>query len=261
MEQITSKENARIKRLVKLRDSKSERDESGLFLAEGLRLCMDASLSGIAVLEIYATRRALDKHPKLNGLLQSVGESFLIEEDIAAKISGTKTPQGIFMLCEQRGHSGFLPKETGKYLLLASLQDPGNVGTIIRTAEALGLDGLIMSADCPDLYSPKVLRATMGGAFRLPVAVVPDMKEEILRLKSRHIPVYAAALRGDAENARDVCFKGGCAVLIGNEGAGLPEELIASCDRAVMIPMAGGADSLSAPVAAGILLWEMTKHR
>lgn len=145
----------------------------------------------------------------------------------------------------------------GRYILLSSMQDPGNIGTILRTAAAFGLDGVFLSSDCPDLYSPKVLRATMGGIFKIPLEVSDDLTEVIDRLQEAGIRVCAAALDGQAVPLQQAGLGNGCAVVIGNEGNGLPGHLIERCGQAVMIPMRPDSESLNAAMAAGIFLWEM----
>lgn len=260
VEQITSRENPRIKRLARLMSDRGERDASGCFAAEGVRLCMDALVSGIDITEVFVTQKILESHPEAARIIERAGASYLISESVALKAADTKSPQGIFVVCEKRLNKR--PETHGsdaRYLLLASLQDPGNLGSIIRTAEAFGLSGVAVNADCPDIYSPKVLRATMGGVFRLNIWIAEDMRSEILRLEHEGVSVFAAAPGTSAKTLKEQRFEGACAVLLGNEGAGLPLELAAACRATVAIPMAGRADSLGVAAAAGIFAWEMTK--
>ena len=144
-------------------------------------------------------------------------------------------------------------------MVLCSLQDPGNLGTIIRSCEAFGIDRLFLTSDCPDLYSPKVLRATMGGVFRLPITVADNLPDLFERFRREKVPVYAAALQEGAKDITRLPLNQGGAVVIGNEGKGLPPEVVALCDSAVIIPMAGRAESLNASVAASIVAWEMAR--
>lgn len=258
MQRITSRENPLVKRYVALMSNKGERERENLLVVEGVRLCLDALKSGLVFREVYVTEKALQKHSGLNELLERTDGGFTISESVAAKMSDTKTPQGVFAVCEKpRSKRPERHKRDARYLLLAGLQDSGNIGTIIRTAEAFGLDGVAMTADCPDLYSSKVLRASMGGVFRLPVWTVGDMLEEIALLKLEGVAVYAAALEVNAEKLGNMRFEGACAVLLGNEGAGLPVGLADACDCSVIIPMSGRADSLSVAMAAGIFAWEL----
>lgn len=260
MEHITSRENPRIKRILRLLSDRGERNDSNLFVAEGARLCLDALSSEVPVREVYLTEKALEKRPELLKIAETAHEAFTITEAVASKISDTKSTQGIFVVCEQCRHER--PKshaDNARYLILSSLQDPGNVGTIIRTAEAFGLDGIGMSADCPEIYSPKVLRASMGGVFRLTVWTITDMLSELKWLNDEGVAVYAAALGGDSEKLGGMRFDTASAVVLGNEGAGLSGEIIDACKASVTIPMSGRADSLSVATAAGIIAWEMRK--
>ena len=144
----------------------------------------------------------------------------------------------------------------GKYILLDSLQDSGNIGTIIRTAEALGVSGVIMSPDCADIYSPKTVRSAMGSLFRLPVYRC-ELTETISAMKEAGFGVYAAVLNEGAEKAGSTDLSGNAAVVIGNEGSGVSEAVIKCCTGGIYIPIER-AESLNASVAAAILCWEMT---
>ena len=236
IQQITSKENAKLKAAAKLVHSKKERVATGSFLAEGCRLCTDALNSGRRPLRVFVT------------------------EQLAHKLSDTQTPQGVFCVFPILDNCAQLDTiKKNRIVILSSLQDPGNIGTIIRTAEAFGVDMILISADCPDLYAPKTLRATMGGVFRLPVVVVEDLRGQILSLHDQGVQVYAAALHRDSVPITELNFQQPSAVVIGNEGNGLTEEIIAACTKPMVIPMAGRAESLNAAVAATVAIWEMCK--
>jgi TrmH family RNA methyltransferase len=259
MQIITSRENAIVKRFVKLSESRAEREAQGLFAAEGLRLCADGLRSGLRPAQAFATERALEKWPQVQALLDAAGEAYAVSGPVAEKLAEAKTPQGVFAAFRLPESAG--PPEGGKLLfLLHGLQDPGNVGTIIRAAEALGLDGIGL-CNCPDVYSPKVLRASMGGAFRLKTWVIADMPSALAGLRANGFALYAAALTDSAASLGETRFNRPCAVLFGNEGAGLPQDLTGICDLAVKIPFAAHstADSLCVATAAGIFAWEMTK--
>jgi len=261
MESITSRENPKIKKIIKLNARGSVRDDTNLFVAEGARLCRDAVLSGVIVREALFTEKALEKYEQARFFADNHASiSYIISDSVCEKISGTKNPQGVFAVCEKPDlkRPGKHP-ENARYFLLAGLQDPGNLGSIIRTAEAFKMDGICISSDCPGIFSPKVLRASMGGVFRLNIWDSGDMLKEVARLKDEGVNVYAAGLSGNAEGLADTRFLGACAVLLGNEGAGLCETLEAMCSGVIKIPMAGAADSLGVAAAAGIFAWEMTK--
>lgn len=256
---IASKENKQIKHCAKLVSSRKFRKEEGLFVAEGQRLCEDALRSGFIPQQTFIVEAMLEKCP---ALLEQSEQVFVITEELAAKISDTQTPQGVF--CVFKALDNGETVDTMKWqhvLLLSSLQDPGNLGTIIRSAEAFGMDGLILSADCPDLTAPKVLRSTMGGVFRLPIKVVEDMEKEIARLRQHGFAVYATALSEQSVPITNLDLKGKVAAVIGNEGNGLTQQVIDACSAATIIPMAGKAESLNAAIAASLVMWEMCRPR
>ena len=259
IQQITSKENAKLKAAAKLVHSKKERVATGSFLAEGCRLCSDALNSGRRPLRVFITEQLLERED-CQRLLAESPENYLITEQLAHKLSDTQTPQGVFCVFPVLDNCAQLDTiKKNRIVILSSLQDPGNIGTIIRTAEAFGVDMILMSADCPDLYAPKTLRATMGGVFRLPVVVVEDLRGQILSLRDQGVQVYAAALHRDSVPITELNFQQPSAVVIGNEGNGLTEEIIAACTKPMVIPMAGRAESLNAAVAATVAIWEMCK--
>lgn len=260
---ITSKDNAQVKLAAALLARKKERDKTGCFVAEGLRLCTDAVQSGVTVRTLLLTVRAGEKYPEAALLQQAAVRTVWISEELADKIGETKTPQGVFAICEKldNARSAVTINSGGYYLLLAFLQDPGNLGAILRTADAMGMDGVFLGENCADLYSPKVLRGSMGGLFRLPISVGGDPAGDMAALQKAGVPVYAAALVPDALAAAKVDFSRGGAVLIGNEGNGLPPPLLKAATAAICLPMAQGANSLNAAMAAGMFMWEMQRSR
>ena len=163
-------------------------------------------------------------------------------------------PQGVYAVCKIP-ESRFAIKPEGKYIGLWGLQDPGNVGTVIRTADALGMDGVVLSEGSCDLYSLKVLRAAMGSAFRLPVLAAP--MEAFLRESG--LTSFASVVDASAPSILDTRFPPGCILLIGNEGNGLSKEQVSKCARRVTIPMKGRAESFNAAMAATIFIWEMAR--
>ena len=264
METITSRENRLVKQAAKLVASASARKEAGLFVIEGVKLCSEAVQAGVQIHTIFITEKAIQKYPAFSSQISQMAvPGYRISEQISLKISDTKSPQGIFFICgmlDNRCHTATI-KNNGRYMALENMQDPGNLGTVLRTADALGLDGVLLSESCADFYSPKVLRSTMGAAFRGPVLFCPDMPGLLVQLGEMGMQTYAAALDENACDVREVLFADGCVAVVGNEGNGLRPETIAACLHTVVIPMAGAAESLNAAVAAGILMWEMTKDR
>ena len=260
MELLTSRKNPRIIEFEALLTRKKNRD-TALFACEGARLCEDAIHAGLTPQAVYLTPKAQARYPETAALLTGAADVlYMICETLAARISDTENPQGVFAVFKRLDNRAQVVKivRSGKYLLLAGLQDPGNLGTILRTAEAFGLDGVFLDENCPDVYAPKVLRASMGGVFRLKHEHC-DMYAAIAMLRENGVPVYAAAMTEDAVPLHAGLLSGGAAVLIGNEGAGLPDDLISCCTSACTIPMPGGAQSLNAATAAAIFAWEMRK--
>lgn len=184
----------------------------------------------------------------------------LVSDSLAAELSQTEHTQGVFAVCQIPDPPALsaLIHTGGSYAVLHQLQDPGNAGMILRTADALGLDGVIYSASC-DIYSPKVVRATMGSLFRVPLCCVPEIEPVLAACRDAGVESCAAVVSGQAELVGQCLFRKGTAVVIGNEGNGLPEEVSAACDRRVTIPMHGTIESLNAAMAAGIILWEVQK--
>lgn len=259
MEEIRSKENPLVKALVKLSGSRKQRREEGRFLLEGARLCGDAVGSGFHPQIALITQEAMEKYPQAEPVAQAADRVILISKDVSAKLSDTAAPQGIFCVCGMKQQQREL-SANGRYLVLSSLQDPGNVGTILRTAEALGLDGVLATADCPDFYSPKVLRSAMGSVLRLPFWLFSTGEEAVDALHRHEIRVYAAALTASAVPITSLELGRGSAIVIGNEGSGLTEGVISRCDQPVIIPMAGKAESLNAATAAALCIWEMVRR-
>lgn len=259
---VTSKDNQWIKEWRRLSDSAKYRRESGLFAMEGARLCGDALRSGVTIQTLLYTASAL-------AVYGSVVESLLAAADTAVEISpelsrymgDTINPQGVFCIAKMLDNSLIIDKINiiGKYSALEDVQDPGNVGTVIRTAEALGLSGILLSDGCCDIYNPKVLRASMGGVFRMPLMRVEDMASTITTLQQRGMTAYACVVDADATPITQVDMGQGSVALIGNEGNGLQANTVAVCKHRITIPMFGRAESLNASMAAGIVLWEMSR--
>ena len=261
MELLTSRKNTRIIELESLLTRKKGRDRE-LFACEGARLCEDAVRAGIIAEAVYITEKAQARYPDTAAQLIGVARAaYMIDESLAVRISDTESPQGIFAVFKRLDNTAQVVTivRDGKYLILAGLQNPGNLGTILRAAEAFGLDGVFLDKDCPDIYAPKVLRASMGGVFRIKHERAADIRVKIKALRESGVDVYAAALTEHAIPLRPGLLAGGAAVLIGNEGAGLSDELIEYCKGACVIPMKGAAESLNAAAAAVVFMWEMAK--
>lgn len=259
--EITSRDNPAVKRYVQLASSRKARREQGLFVTESIKLTCEAFDAGCRLVELYATEDAFDRYDDLERMALGCDGFSRVSQPVADKMAQSVSPQGVFgvfRMLDNKIQTATI-NSGRKILILSSLQDPGNVGTILRTAAAMGMDRVILSSDCPDVYSPKVLRSTMGGVFKLPVSVAEDIGSVIDALRAAGTAVYAAALDKRAVSLRDVSFDGACAVVIGNEGSGTAPELIERCDQTLIIPMEKNSESLNAAMAAGIIMWEMAK--
>ena len=252
METITSRTNPLCTHIRKLGSSASYRRSSGEFLCDSPKLLEEALLRQADLHTVVCTAdAALPPIPAGVRLVQ-------VPADVMKTLSPAQTPQGVLAVCGMRPQA--LPEklEGRRYVVLDGVQDPGNVGTILRTADAFSADGLLLVNACADLYNPKTVRATMGAVFRCPVWTcdVPALRA---LLTASGLPLYGAALRTDTVDARRVDYTR-CAVAIGSEGKGLSRELLACCDRTVLIPMRAHCESLNAAAAATVLLWEMARN-
>lgn len=259
---ITSKDNRLVKEWRALSEQAKQRRKSGLFAIEGARLCGDALASGLTVTAVLYTAAARETYAAVvERLIEAAGEYAEITSELARSMADTAHPQGVFCIAKSLDIQLSLDTidNMGRYGVLEDIQDPGNLGTMIRTAEAFGLNGLLLSAGCCDVYNPKVLRASMGGVFRLPIAMTEDLPAAITTLQARGMTALACVVDADAEPLHRVQKGNGCLCVIGNEGNGLTPAIVAVCKKHVTIPMAGRAESLNASMAAGIVMWEMTR--
>ena len=258
---VTSKDNPSVKRFRKLMTSKKERFHNRLFALEGSRLVFDALKNNAPVKKIFVTESALKKYAdKLESIKLRDIDLIAISDDLGVKIADTGKTQGIFAECAFIDKTDKLSslKKRGRYAVLYQLQDPGNAGMIIRTADALGLDGVIFTESC-DIYNPKVVRSTMGSIFRIPVYRDIPADDVFAAMDSAVINTYAAVVDRDAVDIKTVDFRNGGGIVIGNEGNGLPEEIILKCTQRITIKMNGNIDSLNAAMATGIIMWELMK--
>lgn len=257
---LSSKDNSNIKNAVRLRKSAKHRRESGLFIAEGVRICIDAMLSKADIDTFFASEKAAAKYAyEFEQLRKYSAKAFVVSDKIFNQICDTESPQGFLCVIKALDKSGSFDKiKTGnKFLALDNLQDPSNLGTILRTAEALNVTGVVLSDDCCDIYSPKVVRGSMGAVFRLPFVVSTSIAE-YLNTHSK-LESYAAVVSSSADKITETTFASPCIVAVGNEGNGLKEDTISACKHKITIPMTGRAESLNAAVAASIIMWEMIK--
>lgn len=256
---ITSTANQKVKRILKLQKKAKARNEEGVFLVEGIRMMKEAPEDRIK--ELYVSETFLQKHPDMPEFLKRKAET--VSDPVFAHMSDTRTPQGILGVIERTScvMEDLFSGETAPLLMvLDHVQDPGNLGTILRTAEGAGVTGVILGGDCADLYQPKVIRSTMGSIYRMRTVCVEDTIEAVRVLKGQGIHTYAAHL-DDSRFYDEEDYTKPTAFLIGNEGNGLPEEICAEAEHKIKIPMHGQVESLNAAMAAGILMYEACRQR
>lgn len=252
-EVITSRSNPLITRLRKLGSRRATRREEGVFVGEGPKLLQEAAQWQVPLeTVVYASGVTLPPLPDHVRVVE-------VPDSLLEAVAQTQTPQGVVFVCHTPTLE--LPQQLAgqRYLILDGVQDPGNVGTIWRTADAFGADGLILCSGCADPWSPKVVRATMGAAFRLPVYET-TLDQAAQALAQAGIPLYATALREDTVDVRQVSLARS-GVIIGSEGRGVSELSLQLCEKTVKIPMVERCESLNAAVAASVVLWEMARER
>ena len=256
--EISSKDNSVFKLLSMLCDSSKKRQKEGLFVIEGLRICTDAYDNNVKIKWLIVSKNGLQKYSDDIEKFSAVSEKCcILSDDLFKKISDTVSPQGIIMIGEIPENPAFTNK-SGRYVALENLQDPSNLGAVARTAEALGINGIIITGDSCDPYSPKALRASMGTLLRLPLYITDDIIEFS---KKNGLRTVSCVVDKTAENISNFVFMNGDVLLIGNEGNGLTDETKKKSDRLITIRMRGRAESLNASNAAAIAMWEMCKKR
>lgn len=251
MEIITSRANPLCTHLRKLASDRAYRRKTGEFLCDSPKLLEEVLLRQGELHTVVCTEDA--PLPPIPAGVRCVQ----VPADVMRSVSPAQTPQGVLAVCGMRPQT--LPEvlDGKRYMVLDGVQDPGNVGTILRTADAFQADGLLLVNGCADLYNPKTVRATMGAVFRCPVWTC-GVEDLAALLRRSGLPLYGAALRADTVDARAVDY-GRCAIAIGSEGRGLSAQMLAVCDQTVRIPMSGHCESLNAAAAAAVLLWEAAR--
>lgn len=262
MEIIKSKDNKLIKHIKKL-GLKKYRQENNQFIIEGIRFVEEAASAGASIKHcLFSDSLKSERAEQLLAKIRNSSTNMhMVEENIIQDICDTKTPQGIVAVIEKRDYSldDFL-SSSDFIIIVDRIQDPGNLGTIIRTADAANADSIVLSDGTVDPYSPKVLRSTMGSIFHLPLIICTDILDSLNILKSRGFSICAASLDGNTMYYKEN-YIGKTAIVIGNEGSGIDSNIKRYADKLVKIPMPGRAESLNAAVAAGILMFEVVRQR
>lgn len=269
---LTSRQNPLVREAASLHDKKN-RDEMGAFLLEGEKLVTEAADGGLPVVRLYvAQSRAEALLPVLQTRFSATQYAdlpvYILQDDCFEKISSEKAPQGVIAFVKSLDFfkrtiiiydEDVLSLRGKRVLLLYALQDPGNLGAVIRSAVAFHVDTIILSADCADLYNSKTIRAAMGCLFRVNCLVVSDFSSAVRALRASGRRVLAAELREKAVPLGEISLSPEDCLLIGNEGHGIPAELSSACTGSVYLPISQKAESLNAAVAAAIFLWEQDK--
>lgn len=257
---ITSPDNNKIKEVVKLRDKKRARDTEGLFVAEGLKLVLEALPESVE--SVFCTPEVYEEVPEIGERFAEKTET--VSPGVFSKMSDTDTPQGLLAVIRKRDLPAEDLLDAGKeqplLLFLEDIRDPGNLGTIVRLSEAAGVTGIIMSKGTADIYNPKTVRSTMGSVYRVSFAYTDDLQGLALQAKKRSIALFAA-MPGGEKNCWEQDYKRACGFLIGNEAAGLTKETAGLADDKVLIPMAGKVESLNAAIATSVLCFEAARQR
>ena len=271
---IRSRQNRTVVETCKLSDRKA-RDAGGCFRFDGIKLFEEAIKKGVEIKTVLlresSVQRIREEMTRRCGedVFSRFSRVLVLSDDVFDKISEEKSPEGVICVAKYidkfqkfatiYNSENFLPSFGERLVLIEAVRDPSNIGAIIRSAAALGVDRLIMSADCADIYHPRAVRASMGTLFDQRIDRVQDLAVVIAELRRSGRRVFAAALRDDAAVLGNFPLVSGDCVVIGNEGHGLSQAVMDACDGCVIIPMTSRAESFNAAVAASILMWEFAK--
>ncbi len=276
MERITSIKNDHVKRIAKIMSSAKERRYSGKYLVEGPRMVREIPLSDLD--EIFFTQDFFNNHiDEDSKMLRLVNQAmvkkkcFIVTDNVLRKLAQTDRPQGVVglvnmheykledIIAEEPAPGSTVENSNPMIIIVERLQDPGNMGSIIRSAEGAGVSGILVSYDSVDIYSPKVVRATMGAIFRKKIVITYDLIGDIEKLKEAGITVYGMHLEG--KSVYDLDLTGPSAFMVGNEGNGLSREVTDQADKLLRIPMLGELESLNAASSATIVSYEALRQR
>lgn len=256
---ITSKTNTQVKNIEALIKKSKERRKQNKFIVEGSKMVQEAPASWIS--KIYVSETYAKQNEKwIQSLKDTPWE--VLSDAVFGAVSDTQTPQGILAIVDIPSYEldTLLQKENPLLLVIDSIQDPGNLGTMMRTAEGAGVTGVIMNRTTVDLFNPKTVRSTMGSIYRMPFVIVEELEQAIETMKQRGVAVYAAHLKGtQMYDAYD--YTKASAFMIGNEGNGLSDSVAACADVYIRIPMEGQVESLNAAISAALLTYEANRQR
>ncbi|MEE1027863.1 MAG: RNA methyltransferase [Agathobacter sp.] len=257
---ITSSDNKQIKSLSALIKKSKERRKQRLFVTEGPKMSFEAPPEWVN--QIYVSESFYKDENNAKKLEQYEDKLWVVKDSVFNAVSDTQTPQGVMALVKMPEYdlSELINADKAHLLILESIQDPGNLGTMIRTGEGAGITGIIMNKTTVDVFNPKTVRSTMGSLYRVPFVIVEDLKGTLEELKSKGISLYAAHLKGQL-SYDEPDYTTSCGFLIGNEGNGLSDEIADCADTYIKIPMEGKVESLNAAISATLLMYECNRQR
>lgn len=250
---ITSKDNKQVKNLIALQQKAKERRNQNAFVVEGTKMVEETPKE--LLISVYVSEN-------YTGNTNFSVPVEVLSDSVFKAASDTQTPQGIMAIVRKPEYSlnALLAKENRMFLILEDVQDPGNLGTMMRTGEGAGVTGVVMTKNTVDLFNPKTVRSTMGSIYRVPFIVTDDLEATLTTMKKAGVSLYAAHLKG--ENSYDAYdYKKDCGFLIGNEGNGLTDAIADMADTYIRIPMEGKLESLNAAVSAALLMYECHRQR
>ena len=260
MQVITSKENEKVKHIKKLKDKKY-RDEKSQYIIEGVKMIEEAIAENQVVDTVVICEEYINNDTLSSKFLYEIAENecIYVNEKIFSSLTDVVNPQGILAIMDKNNSNKKIDYTDKFILILDDVQDPGNLGTILRTADSVGLKQIVVSKGSVDIYNSKVVRSTMGAIFRTRVIEVEDMEETILQIKKEKFKVLVTSLNTDKSIYDKKLDK--VAVVIGNEARGVSEKVIKKADELVKIPMLGRAESLNASVAASVIMYEYVRQQ
>ncbi|MEI6132637.1 MAG: RNA methyltransferase [Bacillota bacterium] len=259
MQVINSQENSNLKQ-IRLLSAKKHRETTGLFVIEGIRAVRDAFEAGAEFEKVFVSGKVFDSGSlgdKFTLTFEESDKLFLLRDELFSKVTETETPQGVIAIVRQPKYNFLdIVEKSNKIIILEGIQDPGNLGTIIRTADAAGIDLVILLEGCVDIFNPKVVRSTMASIFNVPVVRLVNSQECFSELKKEGY--YVVVTSGDANKSyRECVWSDKVAIVFGNEANGVSKEAFECAQESIKIDMPGKAESLNVAVAAGIIIFEL----
>lgn len=258
---ISSANNGQIKYINLLKNKAKARQEDRTFVVEGIRM-FEESREEDNLIKSYFSETFYDIKSKEDlDYFQDLSYE-IIQDSLFKKISDTSTPQGVLALVQAPEYhlKNIIKNPKSNLLLLENIQDPGNLGTMVRTAEGAGFNGIVLSRDSVDMLNPKVIRATMGAIYRMPYVYVDNFEETLKQIQNNNISIYAAHLEG-AQSYDNLDYPSKCGIIIGNEGNGITKRTAEIADKLIKIPMKGKVESLNAAISAALIMFEVARQR